>query len=105
MRNWINDVTFDCRMAAKNPWMTLAADVAIGGGMAVTIAGFTLLRNSYFAAPPFDDAHRIVAVRDIEQRIEYKDRNKSAPPGKDFRLRLMASLRSKASDERTGEWP
>jgi hypothetical protein len=47
--------------------MTLAAVVAIGGGMAVTIAGFTLLWNSYFAELPFEHASRIVAVRDIEQ--------------------------------------
>lgn len=67
MWSLMNDAKFACRMAAKNPWMTLAAVVAIAGGMAVTIAGFSLLWGSYFAELPFEHAGRIVAVRDIEQ--------------------------------------
>ena len=66
MGNWANDVRFAVRMAAKNPWMTTAAVIALGAGMAVTIAGFSLLWDAYFVSLPFEDGDRIVAVRDLE---------------------------------------
>ena len=63
--NWAHDVRFALRIAAKNPWLTGLAIVALGAGMAVGIASFSLLWDSYFASLPFEDSDRIVTVRDV----------------------------------------
>ena len=59
------DVKFAFRMAAQNPWLTVAAVFALGAGMSVTIIGFSVSWSAHFASLPFPDADRIVAVRDI----------------------------------------
>jgi len=66
MSTWTTDLKFAYRMAMKSPWMTGASVIALGAAMAVTIFGFSLLWDSYFAALPFEHGDRIVAVRDIE---------------------------------------
>jgi predicted permease len=66
MSTLTTDLKFACRMALKTPWMTGASVMALAAAMAVTIFGFSLLWDSYFAALPFEQGDRIVAVRDIE---------------------------------------
>ncbi|MGD8328676.1 MAG: ABC transporter permease [Acidobacteriota bacterium] len=63
----INDARFAVRLAGKTPWMTATCVFALGAAMAVAIGGFSLLWSVYFAELPFEEAARIVAVRDLTQ--------------------------------------
>lgn len=65
------DLKFALRLALKTPWMTAASIVALGAAMAVTIASFGLVWDTYFVALPFEEARRIVAVRDVAQPDPY----------------------------------
>lgn len=60
-----HDLRFALRMAHKSPWMAAASVVALGAGMAVAISSFSLLWDAYFAELPFEEADRIVAIRDV----------------------------------------
>ena len=68
MSGVLGDVRFAVRMVLKTPWMSAAAVVSLAGAMAVTIGAFSLFWDSYFAALPFANADRIVAVRDRDVR-------------------------------------
>jgi predicted permease len=61
------DVRYAVRMAMKTPWMTAACVLALGAAMAVTIGGFSVIWDAYFAELPLEHADRIVAVRDVTQ--------------------------------------
>ena len=61
------DLLFALHMAWKTPWMTAVSVIALGTAMAVTIGGFSLSWNYYYAELPFEDGDRIVAVQSVTQ--------------------------------------
>ncbi len=61
------DATFAWRMMRKNPWMSAAAILSLGGAMGVTIGSFSLLWDSSYAQLPYVHGERIVRVYDITQ--------------------------------------
>jgi predicted permease len=69
MRGFATDVRFAWRMMRKSPWMSAAAVLSLAGAMAVTIAGFSLIWATHFAELPFVHGDRIVAVRDLDERL------------------------------------
>ncbi len=68
MRGVATDMRYAWRMVLRNPWMSAVAAVSLAGAMAVTIAGFSLFWDSYYAELPFAHADRLVAVRDLDER-------------------------------------
>ena len=84
LQTFLKDVRIAGRGLLKSPVQTVAAIVALGLGIGITTAMFSIIYATYYRSLPFDDAERLVSVwqtdiRDDQLPVSLHDSTNGLP--------------------------